>query len=287
MAKTNTYYIGIDVGGTKMLLQTFDRKKNLVAEERMPTISKKGEKEFLKGLGSLIEKYFHNKIKGIGIALPGIVDQEKGKLISAPHLPVKNTAIQKKLEKQFNCPILLENDVNAFLFAQMQTDKFNKYKNVLAIMLGTGVGGAAFVDGKLLKGKTGFAGEMGHMIINYKGKLKTFEQNCAGSYIPKIAKELELKEKMTAYDLAKDDSNSRKIKKTLIKNLGIGLINLSLIFEPEAIILGGSIYKRYLKEGKKELQESIKKHMLSGKSPAIFNLLEKHTAAKGVVKMMK
>ncbi len=287
MAKPRTYYIGVDVGGTKMLLQSFSKSKELIAEERMPTITKKGDKGFLNGLEELITKHFHSKIKGIGIALPGIVNQKKGLLISAPHLPIKKCSIQKKLESKFKCPVLLENDVNAFLEAQMQTEKFSKYKNVVAIMLGTGVGGAAFVDGKLLRGKNGFAGEMGHMIISHEGKLKTFEQNCAGSYIPKIAKQVGIKQKMTAYDLANDNVNSRKIKKTLIKNLAVGLINLSLIFEPEAIILGGSIYKRYLKNSKSELKELIKKHTLDGKNPAIFNLIEKHTAAEGVVKMMK
>ena len=90
--------IGVDVGGTKMLLQTFDKNLKLVDEKRAPTQVKRGQKGFLEELENLIAEYFHRGIQGIGVAVPGIVDKKRGVLIKAPHLPGKNVTLKKTLE---------------------------------------------------------------------------------------------------------------------------------------------------------------------------------------------
>jgi glucokinase len=127
------YIIGVDVGGTKILIEVFDRKMNLLAEEKVKTQVKKGEKGFLAQLHGLIGKYFTGSVKAIGIAAPGIVNMEKGTLVKAPHLPTKKDFPLKKLtEARFKVPVRVDNDINAFLTAEKERPALQKYQNIVA-----------------------------------------------------------------------------------------------------------------------------------------------------------
>lgn len=278
--KTQSKFIGVDVGGTKILLQTFDSKWRLVNEKKVLTEVKKGQAGFLKQLTALIDEFFHSGIKSIGVAVPGIVDHEKGILVKPPHLPAKNLKLKDILTKAFRCPIVVDNDVNAFLYAQHQRPQLQKYRHLVAVMVGTGVGGAIMIDGKLVYGKRGFAGEVGHMVLQNGSKLSTFEQNTSGFFIPKIARELGIKG-FKPSNLANSTSEAKKVKKHLIEHLGIGLSNLNLIFNPEVFVLGGSIYQHFLSDHKKELQKIIASRALDAKSPLLVDADQRHTAAMG------
>ena len=276
--------IGVDVGGTKILLQTFNKKGEDMEEEKCKT-NTSSESNFVDDLIILIERYFHRGIESIGIALPGIVDQKKGVLVQAPHLPVKNLELQSILQERFRRPIILENDINAFLYAQSHKKELRHIKNMVGVMVGTGVGGAIMTNGELYRGQKGFAGEIGHTLINAEGNLKTLEQNVAGSSISKIAKELGIKARFSSKNLNDESVDAKIIKKYLVEQLGIGLANLSLIFDPEAIILGGSIYKLFLKKEKKALEKIIKKHSLNKTSPQLIDADEKYSVALGIALM--
>lgn len=285
MKNKKSKFIGVDVGGTKILLQSFDEKMNIVAEEKVFTEVKKGQIGFKKQLISLIQKYFHSGIRSIGVALPGIVDQKSGVLVEAPHLPVKNFPIRKILQTKFKCPVAVDNDVNAFLCAQHNRQILKKYKNIIAVMIGTGVGGSIIVKGEKVTGKQCFAGEVGHMILRRGHKLDTFEKNTSGFFIPQIARDLAIVKPFITSDLSKNSPASKKVKRHLVEFLGIGLANLNLIFNPEVFVMGGSIYKHFLKDSKKELQKIIAQYALDQKTPLILDADQKHTAALGVALM--
>lgn len=277
MFKRHAEIIGIDVGGTKILLQTFDKKMRVVDELKILTQSKKGEKSFTDQLISLIEVYMTRRIRTIGIAVPGIVDRDKGKLVRAPHLPTKKDyPLKKMLEDKFKKPVYVDNDINAFLWAEKERPQLKKSRNILAVMIGTGVGGAILNDGQLVYGFSGYAGEVGHMIIRQDGQLKTFEQNTSGAHISKIAKLVGAKEESV------DDP---KIKKYILEQLGIGLANLHLIFNPEIIVLGGSIYRHHLAKDQKKLERMIASKSLDKKSPKIFLASSKSSVALGIAMM--
>jgi len=278
--------IGIDVGGTKILLQSFDKNWGILTEELVKT-NTHSERDFIDQLLVLIESHFHPDIESIGIALPGIVNHEKGLLVTAPHLPIENLKLAEIVHARFKKPVVLENDINAFLYAQSHRKKLNGVKNIIGVMVGTGVGGAIMINGELYRGQKGFAGEIGHTLINQKGPLTTLEANIAGSSISKIAKALGVKKPFHSKNLNDESSEAKKIKKHLVEQLGIGLANLSLIFDPSAFILGGSIYNLFLKKEKKELESIVKKHTLSKTSPKLIHSDEKYTVALGVAKMSR
>lgn len=275
--------IGIDVGGTKILLQTFDEKLNLIDQIKIRTETKKGQKGFINQLYGLIDDYFDKNVVGIGIAVPGIVDINKGLLVKAPHLPTnKNFPLIKLIKSRYKVPVVIDNDVTAFLIAEKETVKLKKYKNVIAVMLGTGLGGAIISNGEIVYGKNGYAGEIGHIVINSDGQLKSLEQNTSGSFVPKIAKQLGIKKKIEARDLDKQIPETKKIKDHILKSFGLGLANLNLIFNPDVFVLGGSIYQLFLSNKKNNLRTIIKKHSLDGSSPLLIDAGKNISVPKGM-----
>lgn len=262
----NPKYIGIDVGGSKILFQTFDDKLRVLNEKKIKTDIRHGKTGFLKQLYGLIDEFFGKTVKGIGIAVPGIVDQKKGVLVHAPHLPTgKDLRLKLLLKNRYKVDVHLDNDINGFLAEESQKPTIKKSKNILAVMLGTGLGGAAMVDGKLVYGKDGFAGEFGHIVINKSDKkLKTFEQNTSGHYLKKYP----------------------KLKKDLVKNFGIGLANLNLIFNPDVMVLGGSVYHHYLSTKKRQLATIIRQYSLAKQAPKLVDANSRTSVAKGVVRLL-
>lgn len=286
-------YIGVDVGGTKILVQGFDARLNVVAEKKVKTDVRHGKAGFMRQLTSLIDGFFKKGVKGIGVAVPGIVDFRKGILVKAPHLPTgKDLKLKSLLEKRYRVPVHVDHDINAFLTAEARTHALRNYKNLLAVMVGTGLGGGAVVDGKLFYGENGFAGEFGHIVIDEKGTLKTLEQKTSGHFLPAIAKELGLpkpsqwKGDLLAKRLVKKDKHALRLRKSLIENLGIGLANLNLIFNPEALVLGGSVYHRFLADQKKPLQRIIASHSLSGKAPKLINAHVMDSVPRGAILLL-
>lgn len=269
--------MGVDVGGTKILLQTFDEQMRLVDEEKVPTETKKGPKGFTDQLLSLIGRHFTKDIKAIGIAVPGIVHRKKGWLVKAPHLPTpKNYPIKKLVEARFKRPVTVDHDINAFLWAEKERPELKKCRNIIAVMVGTGLGGSILIDGKMLYGALGYAGEFGHIIIRQDSPLKSFEQNTSGSFLPNIGKQLGATGK-DAYD--------PKIRAYILEQLGIGLANLNLIFNPEVIVLGGSVYLYHLTDKKKYLKGIIAAHSLDGSSPKILDADKNTSVARGIALM--
>jgi len=263
MSKNKSEYIGIDVGGSKILLETFSKTLKLQESARVKTQTKKGKQGFTDQLYELIDAVFHSGIKGIGVAVPGIVDVHTGTLVQAPHLPTgKNFPLKKLLEKRYKKRVLVDNDINAFLVAEKERKELKKAKNIVAVMVGTGVGGAIIINGKLVHGKDGYAGEVGHMVIDNSSRRKTLEQNAGGLFFPKIG------------------------KKHALESLGIGLANLNLIFNPDVFILGGSVYINEFATKKVRLKKIISAHSLNKKAPRILDALSKTSVAKGIVMLM-
>lgn len=271
--------MGIDVGGSKILLQTFDKKMEIVDEARIATQTKGGQKGFRDQLFELIEDHLHRGIKAIGIAVPGIVNIEKGLLAKAPHLPTKKDYPLKKLvEGRFGRRVYIDNDLNAFLWAEKERPVLQKYRNIVAVMVGTGVGGAIMNEGRLIYGASGFAGEVGHMIIRADSTLKSLEQNCGGSYMPKVAAETKAET---------DDARDPKIRKHVLEHLGIGLSNLNLIFNPEVIVLGGSVYRYHLAKDKKHLERMIAAGSLDKRGPKIIDAGKDTSVALGIAMLAR
>ena len=260
--------IGIDVGGSHIGLGIIDLDGNLllkiekdynVKEADMSNIVLKTIKELINQI--LEEKQIKiQEIEKIGIAFPGTVSN--GVVVKAENLGIENLKIAEELKKKFNIPIFLENDAKCAAIAEKEYGSLKQYKDSLFLILGTGVGGAAFLDGKLLKPKRYSGFEVGHMVIQKQGeKCNCGRNGCFEAYASikrlkeKIKNEFNLDSldgKLIKQFIIENKENEilNKIIDTYIDNLVLGIANLVNILEPEVISIGGSFahYKEILLE---------------------------------------
>lgn len=190
-----------------------------------------------------------NQIEMIGISAPGT--HREGVIIKAENLGIINFEIVDILKNHFNYQnIYLRNDAKCAALCEKEYGSLKKYDDAIFVCLGTGIGGAVFMNGKLLRAKRNEGFELGHIIINKNGdKCTCGNRGCFESYSSmkslkdKIATRKNLKH-LTGkelYEIIKTDTNEiNDILDEFIENLNIGLSNLNNIFEPEAICIGGS-----------------------------------------------
>lgn len=237
-------YLGIDLGGSKIEhgVLTFKGFKFLGRTETPKTINEITEK-----LVDLISNFSGNKV-GIGVA--GLVDKNRGKILFSPNLPFKNYDLKTKLSNRTGKEIVLENDVNCFTLAQYQKMK-KKPSSLIGITLGTGIGGGIVLNGKIYRGK-GLAGEVGHMRILVDGPVchcggkGCLEALASGWALEREGKRIitrEIKAEEMAEKARQGEKEFVKIFQKMGYYLGVGLANLTNLFSPEEIVIGGSLIK--------------------------------------------
>ncbi|CAN5606237.1 ROK family protein [soil metagenome] len=201
---------------------------------------------------------------GIGMAFPSIVDSNNGKILS-DYVKYKDTNdlnLHHWAKSKYNAPILLENDSRAALIGEWQYGAGLGYNNIVLITIGTGVGSAVLLDGKILRGKHYLAGNLGgHITINYKGKtcncgnIGCLESVASTWAIPDLVKQ---HPDFKSSDLSKEnyidfealfrlatagDSLARTIRDECINAWSFGVVNLIHSFDPEIVIVGGGVMK--------------------------------------------
>lgn len=250
--------IGIDVGGSHIGLGIVDENGKIIyKKEKDYQFHKKDMSEIvintiIKLVQELVEENKINikDIESIGIAIPGTVTDTV--IIKAENLGIKNLEIVKKINKAFDVPIYLQNDAKCAAIAEREFGSLKQYDDSIFFIIGTGIGGAVFLNGKLLKPKRYSGFEVGHIVIGTDGeKCNCGRIGCFETYgsmkrfKEKLQKEFEL-----------PDTDGRNIKKFIIQNkdneklnymidkyidnLATGITNLINIFEPEVVSLGGS-----------------------------------------------
>src|SRR5208282_2355697 len=171
------YYVGVDLGGTKILTGVFDEKLSCLTRSKMSTKSERGAEEVVERIARCVRDAVDEcdldlkQIKGVGIGAPGAVDAETGRVINAPNLQWQDLPLKKMLEKQLggSLPVSVENDCNSATLGVYEKELQSKPRHLIGIFIGTGIGGGIMVDGKLYSGFNGTAGEVGHMVIQVGG----------------------------------------------------------------------------------------------------------------------
>ena len=167
--------ISIDMGGTKVLGCVVNSKEGIIARVKKPVDPKASRKKYVHQLAEvvyeLIEEAHVNKkkIKAICLGVPGTVNPAKGIIGLAPNLGLKNFNIKKMLEAEIPYLVLIENDVNLGALGIKNFGVAKKAKNLLAVFIGTGIGGGLIINSKLYRGSNYVAGEIGHMLVEKNG----------------------------------------------------------------------------------------------------------------------
>lgn len=233
-------YIGFDIGASSIkAVLAKDRRiiKSSVRDlpgdlENLLLALIKMHTELIAGLG-------HEEIGGIGFGIAGIMDPEREMILRAPNIKyLDGQPIKKLLEGRFRGHRLkIEHDSHCFLFAEKEAGLAQNLKNVFYLTLGSGIGGAFMVNGRIITGAHGAAGEVGHMILEAEKQLD-WEELGANKF---FKKNLGLGSLEAEQKWRNGDKKAEEVFSRLGKNLGIGIANIINIFDPEAIIISGGI----------------------------------------------
>lgn len=181
--------IGIDIGGTNSRVGLVDKEGNVLKTQSISTTQYPVAEEFIKALNQLITDILNHEsveydLKGIGVGAPN-ANYHRGTIENAPNLPWKGIIPFKEIFQSYrNVPFALTNDANAAAFGEKMFGVAKNFENFVILTLGTGLGSGIILNGELLYGHTGFAGEMGHLIMVPGGReCGCGQQGCLETYV--------------------------------------------------------------------------------------------------------
>lgn len=242
--------LGIDIGGTKISYAIINSNGEIKSEINKIS-TPKNINEIVSNLKNIIKEY-ESKIDFVAIATAGAVNNENTKVIgSTANLPIGYKDID--FSALSNKKVFIENDANCAAWAEYKIGASLNYKNSIMLTLGTGVGGGIIINGKLLKGKSGAAGEM-HFALDKNKKRKCtcgsydcFEAYASGNGLRITGIEIFQDETITTYDIIEKASNkNEKALKTLEiwqNDIALGIAGLNNIFDTDCFVLSGSMEK--------------------------------------------
>ena len=272
----NVYYGTVDIGGTKIMTGITDSDGTIQSYETFPTLEFEVSKTVERLLSSLIHQCEQlqldfSSLKGIGIVCAGPVDPQKGTIDNPYTLPGwDHYPIVQVLKERSHLPVLLENDVNGALLGEASIKHLTN-RRVLMIAFGTGIGCAFQADGTLFRAGAGFHPELGHILIApdsdtnplnppelcYCGHRNCFENLWSGSALHHRAKALGFQDFNDLYEKwAKKDPDAAAFIRKIRSELQTAVWNLSSIFKPDVVILGGGVMKSYFSFAKDALSET-------------------------------
>jgi len=284
--------IGIDIGGTKSLYALFDDRFEVLAEEKFRSHPPKGglaafEANHAKALGKLLKEARRRKleIEAVGMGVAGRIDLREGVILNAPSLEfLQGHSFQQRLEKETGARVFVCNDVHAGLYGELMLGAARGRRDVIGIWIGTGVGGALVIDGRLHMGASGLAGDIGNYLLqpvdaaqdsSRKEVLDGVASRTAiaadaaalaakkyGSKLRKIAG-TDVRD-ITSGNIAKairrGDKAVEKLVRSRARLLGAVLSNLVDFINPDTVVLGGGLVAAIPKLIRREIEKSVMAH---------------------------
>jgi glucokinase len=276
-AAKDGFVIGVDIGGTKVAAGVVDRSGQIRCQTRMPMVS---TGEAAAGLGavtsaihSVSDQCAHDTkseglIRGIGICSPGPLDPKTGTVINPPNLPCwRNFSLSAEVARVYRVPVKVDNDANAAALAEVRWGAGRGYSYVFYATIGTGIGTGIVFDGRIYHGKTGAAGEGGHVSIDYRGpRCGCGKPGCVEALAAGPAIAMRARTKLTAsptapssiLDLANGnieavtsemvgiayaagDRLATEVLRETVELLTVWLGNMVDLLDPDVIIVGGGV----------------------------------------------
>lgn len=259
-------YVSIDIGGTAIKYGVINSEGQIVEKEQMPTEAWRGGPEILNKVIGIVETYKKiYTVSGICISTAGMVDVEKGEIFyAAPLIPnYAGTKFKQVLEEKFQIPCEVENDVNCAGLAESVSGVAKQSKVTLCLTVGTGIGGCIIIQGKIFRGYSNSACEVGYMNMGDSD----FQTLGAASILTKKVAErkTEPQERWNGYRIfehaKKGDAVCCQAIDEMVDILGKGIANICYVLNPEIIVLGGGIMaqQEFLKE---KIEQSVKRYLV-------------------------
>ena len=230
--------IGIDLGGTNVRVATIlDNEIEIMISE--PISGKENPESIIEQIKGMISNLWNPNIEAIGIGVPSVVDVEKGIVYDVQNIPSwKEVPLKEILENEFNRSVFINNDANCFALGEKYFGSAMNYKSVVGLILGTGFGSGLILNNTLYSGNNCGAGEVG--MLPYKDSI--FEHYCSGQFF-------EIHKNTTGQELfnraQKGNDEALEVYNEFGTHLGNALKVIVYAYDPEIIVLGGSVSKAF------------------------------------------
>lgn len=265
MSSDAPVWIGVDVGGTKVLAAVVDGSR-IVRTAHRDTPGRRVDVRMVEdALADAVATVAGGApIAGVGVAAAGFVDAEGERVVFAPHLPWRGERVRARLAERFGAPVVLDNDANCHAAAEAAFGAARGAEVAVMVTLGTGIGGALVVSGRLVRGRQGLAGEFGHMQVVPGGQScpcglrGCWEQYCSGNALVRYVRDrfgdeptllsgwcegdpARVTGPMVTEAAELGDPVAQAAFSYVGTWLGVGAANLVAAIDPDAIVIGGGV----------------------------------------------
>ncbi len=264
-------YVGIDIGGTKIHAARYTDKGYLVSDFRIETKGSFGKGDVMTRIHHALNRVCDESVASIGVSWAGFVDGDRGIVTHSPHIEgLEGFPLVSNIQQAFHLPVVLENDARLFTFAHVSQLK-NKKSTIVGIPIGTGVGVGVWDGDRFLKGSQSFAGELGHMVLNESGH--TLEDFLSGQSLSQRFFDAfgEGSLPIITSWLPEQYTEMRRVLKPVFKAFAQSLYTICLAYNPEKIIIGGSVGIHLLSHFEEDIrlfcseyEKNIPVHILGG-----------------------
>lgn len=258
------HWIGVDLGGTKILAGIFDDAFRLLARAKQLTEPGDGAEAVFGRIQEAVEELLRETgidratVRALGLGIPGQVDPRIGKVRYAPNLDWKDLELSKVIPAEWKWQVFIENDVRLGTYGEFRHGAASGARNVLGVFVGTGVGGGIIINGELYSGYNFNAGEIGHIILHWR-RGSTLETLAGRRWQMKRAKKLlddapkrvrrewkgieldKVKSSQLAEMYQDDDPIAVQLIDDAAKSLGAAVGSMVNFLSPEVIVIGGGV----------------------------------------------
>ncbi len=301
-----SFYCVLDIGGTKILGAIFNSKKEIVYRLKKKTKADGEDTQNVEDtIISVVDEMLGefgikpSQVKAIAAGAPGVIDQEKGIVLTSPNLPWTDYDIKAPIEKKFGTKFYIGNDVNVGVLGEYKYGAGKGYKNIVGLFVGTGMGGGLILDGKLYTGHKFKGAEYGHMILDPEGPLcNCGQRGCLEAFSSKqgmssyIRQQVSRGRECVMADAITGSAFKSKALKNALKAkdqvaieavdrachyLAIASGNLVNTFSPELVVYGGGVIEAVGDIFLQKILSEVDRYCM----PSIRKTVEFKTAALG------
>ena len=292
-------WVGFDLGGTKMMATVFDGAFRTLGAAKAKTPVNEGPKAVLARIRETIAEALQEAgaapgaVAGIGVGCPGVLDLDAGVILEAPNLGWRRVPLRALLARRFGCRVVVANDVDAGTYGEWRFGAGRGARTLLGVFPGTGIGGGCVYEGRLLRGKTGSAMEIGHLPIREHGRLcGCGKRGCLEALAGRLAISAEvaqaafrgeapfvaanggsdlkkLKSGLLAKAIKAGDAAVERIVRDAMRLMGRAIGGVVNLLAPDVVVLGGGLVEAMPRLALEEVRAGLKETAMASFLPLL------------------
>jgi glucokinase len=292
VASSDTFWIGFDLGGTKMNAVLLDQNMQVVGRRRKKTRGHEGAEAGVERMCSTIEKLLEeggvtaSQLRGIGVGAPGPIDMNSGVILEAPNLGWIRLPLKERLQRRFGCEVAVCNDVDAGVYGEYRYGATNHVRSLLGVFPGTGIGAGLVYEGRIYRGTRASCLELGHIPVVPDGApCGCGRTGCLETVASRLSMSAEIAKaayrgqaphllRVAGTDLANIRSGALaeaimagdQLVETIVrkgaKYLGVAIAGVANLLLPDVIVLGGGLVEALPELFVEEVSNALNRHVM-------------------------